>query len=347
MDFEKYTKRAKILSTRLYSGKYENLKPNQKYLYEVMKRISGGNPNVQFERDHIEMECGIDFDFNNRDNFITDFCYNKVNLEDNPNKFLFSPKTKYFQFVDFNWVSDSVVDVSWKIKTSPEPIKVGKYVYDHFEWDFDFFAKYIEKERNIDLKKDLKIKLQNLGVSFPNTATYDELFSIYNEHKNKIKKKAPIKPKNKKTKIDNTILIKGGASKKNTTEKKVSYDELLKRIEDDLESINADIHYKEGKPKYSARVYYERNPKLRTAAILEHGTICMACGFDFERVYGIHGKDYIEVHHVNPISEFDGEIEVSPADDMIVLCSNCHRMVHRKRDKTLSLEELKNLIENN
>ena len=45
--------------------------------------------------------------------------------------------------------------------------------------------------------------------------------------------------------------------------------------------------------------------------------------------YGDIGKEFIEVHHLNPISETEGEHEVDPATEMIPLCSNCHSMIHR------------------
>ncbi|EPR65481.1 hypothetical protein ADICYQ_5402 [Cyclobacterium qasimii M12-11B] len=35
----------------------------------------------------------------------------------------------------------------------------------------------------------------------------------------------------------------------------------------------------------------------------------------------------------------------SPAEDLTVLCANCHRMVHRRKDIVLSLEELKQKIQ--
>ncbi|RMD59199.1 hypothetical protein D6833_11785 [Candidatus Parcubacteria bacterium] len=73
----------------------------------------------------------------------------------------------------------------------------------------------------------------------------------------------------------------------------------------------------------------------------------MACGFDFESVYGERGKGYIEVHHVVPISRLDGETLVDPEKDVVVLCANCHRMVHRRKDNVLSLSELKLIIQEN
>ena len=70
----------------------------------------------------------------------------------------------------------------------------------------------------------------------------------------------------------------------------------------------------------------------------------MACGFNYEDFYGDYGKDYIEVHHIKPLSQNSEEVEINPEKDLIVLCANCHRMIHRKRNNVLTLDELKNLI---
>ena len=70
----------------------------------------------------------------------------------------------------------------------------------------------------------------------------------------------------------------------------------------------------------------------------------MGCNFNFEKRYGKRGKDFIEVHHTKPVSEFLEETQVNPKTDMVVLCSNCHRIVHRERNNVLSLDELKNII---
>lgn len=70
---------------------------------------------------------------------------------------------------------------------------------------------------------------------------------------------------------------------------------------------------------------------------------CEVCGFDFKKVYGELGEDFIECHHINPISSMD-EDDVTKIDDLVMLCSNCHRMVHR-REKVLSIEELKRYME--
>lgn len=55
---------------------------------------------------------------------------------------------------------------------------------------------------------------------------------------------------------------------------------------------------------------------------------CEVCSFDFEVKYGQRGKDYIEAHHKTPISELEEETELT-VDDLAMVCSNCHRMLHR------------------
>ena len=87
----------------------------------------------------------------------------------------------------------------------------------------------------------------------------------------------------------------------------------------------------------------ERDPILRESALDIHGYNCMACGFNYEECYGKIGKGFIEVHHVVPLAR-SGETDTNPKTDLVVLCANCHRMVHRRKDICLSIQELKNYI---
>jgi 5-methylcytosine-specific restriction protein A len=78
-------------------------------------------------------------------------------------------------------------------------------------------------------------------------------------------------------------------------------------------------------------------------AIKIHGTTCTVCGFNFERKYGKFGEGYIEIHHLKPHASIRGERAVDPKSDLVPLCSNCHRMIH-KPDPMLTIEELKKAI---
>jgi 5-methylcytosine-specific restriction protein A len=76
----------------------------------------------------------------------------------------------------------------------------------------------------------------------------------------------------------------------------------------------------------------ERNHKLVQAAKKIHGYKCQVCQFDFESNYGEIGRDFIEAHHLKPLSQYEeGETpRLSPEHDFAVVCSNCHQMLHRK-----------------
>lgn len=91
---------------------------------------------------------------------------------------------------------------------------------------------------------------------------------------------------------------------------------------------------------------YERNPKYREQAIKIHGCTCQICGFDFKKVYGKLGERYIEVHHKKPLFSLDEEIVPNPEIDMICVCSNCHRMLHRHRNSIITPEELTVILNN-
>lgn len=74
----------------------------------------------------------------------------------------------------------------------------------------------------------------------------------------------------------------------------------------------------------------ERNRKLAAKVKKIHGTTCQACGFDFEKYYGSLGKGFIEAHHKVPLARLKGQVvSLDPRRDFSVLCSNCHRMIHK------------------
>ena len=89
----------------------------------------------------------------------------------------------------------------------------------------------------------------------------------------------------------------------------------------------------EGRYLWRFHAERERNSSLRRKkirSVLHRGDplVCEACGFDFEQTYGDRGRGYIECHHVQPL-HVTGERETR-ISDLALLCSNCHRMIHRK-----------------
>lgn len=118
----------------------------------------------------------------------------------------------------------------------------------------------------------------------------------------------------------------------------------------DAQIDEEEISFPEGREKYKLHRYKERNRKLIELAKQRHRTNdpkmkCQVCKFSFGDRYGGLGKDYIEAHHVFPISTLTKETPVR-IEDLAMVCSNCHRMLHRKRP-WLNIEDLEKLIQPN
>ena len=101
--------------------------------------------------------------------------------------------------------------------------------------------------------------------------------------------------------------------------------------------------YQEGEVSLVSLTRYERSPAAREAALKAHGYVCSACGFDFEIVYGDRGRQFIEVHHLEQLHAGAYPRHADPAHDLRPVCSNCHRMIHR-REPMLSIVQMRDLI---
>lgn len=105
-------------------------------------------------------------------------------------------------------------------------------------------------------------------------------------------------------------------------------DERL-QVTADVEDDEVDLDIEDAR-KLREHKRIERNRRLSEKAKKHHGYVCKACGFDFEEKYGSIGKSFIEAHHLVPLSKLKGEVvSLSPERDFTVLCSNCHRMIHK------------------
>jgi 5-methylcytosine-specific restriction protein A len=74
---------------------------------------------------------------------------------------------------------------------------------------------------------------------------------------------------------------------------------------------------------------YERSRSNRALAILSHGLTCLVCETNFGEKYGSIGEGYIEIHHLTPVHLMGGQRRLNPLEELVPLCANCHRMVHR------------------
>lgn len=72
-----------------------------------------------------------------------------------------------------------------------------------------------------------------------------------------------------------------------------------------------------------------------------HGVLrCEICGLSFVEIYPeTLGENFIEVHHKTPLSQIEKTVKTT-LDDLILVCANCHRMIHRTKDCERNLELL-------
>jgi 5-methylcytosine-specific restriction enzyme A len=119
------------------------------------------------------------------------------------------------------------------------------------------------------------------------------------------------------------------------------------RAEDVEDPVDEEDEFPEGKVLFRAHRSRERNRTLiaraKAVALRRHHALrCEACDFEFEATYGKLGAGYIECHHVIPISKLSPG-ETTKLTDVALLCSNCHRMVHRRRP-WLTMSQLTALV---
>lgn len=83
-----------------------------------------------------------------------------------------------------------------------------------------------------------------------------------------------------------------------------------------------------GKIRLHKRI--ERNQRLAKRVKALKGLKCEACQFTYSQGYRGLNTDYIEAHHLIPLSDLGGgKVRMDPLRDFAVLCANCHRMIHR------------------
>ncbi len=121
------------------------------------------------------------------------------------------------------------------------------------------------------------------------------------------------------------------------TYQQIIYDSIDSSVNENSESIISEFPSFEAETdlrKMRQHLRIERDDrKLIQEVKKRKGYICECCKIDFEKTYGPIGKGYIEAHHKQPIHQLKGKvIKLDAEKDFIVLCSNCHKMIHKLDD---------------
>ena len=102
----------------------------------------------------------------------------------------------------------------------------------------------------------------------------------------------------------------------------------------------------EGRRRLHQHLAIERNQaivtRLKRSVMGRTGKLaCQVCAFDFAATYGDVGLGFCEAHHLRPIGQRK-RAGTTKLGDLAVVCSNCHRMLHRGVTSTLA--RLKSII---
>lgn len=116
---------------------------------------------------------------------------------------------------------------------------------------------------------------------------------------------------------------------------------------DDGDEEPGGIEAREGRLLTRVHRSRERNRKIvgqkKKSHLKEHGRLfCEACGFEFSAAYGDEVDHIIDCHHTKPVHTMR-EGDVTRLEDLVLLCANCHRVVHAF-SPWLTIERLKGLL---
>lgn len=127
----------------------------------------------------------------------------------------------------------------------------------------------------------------------------------------------------------------------NHPEVRMALDEPTLEIETEEDAAPAgapaldDLSADETKRRLVSHYRIERDRKIAREKVArfkaEHGTVhCEACAFSFDEVYEDYAKGVIDVHHIRPLASLLPNT-MTKLSDLMLLCPNCHRVVHRKK----------------
>jgi len=87
----------------------------------------------------------------------------------------------------------------------------------------------------------------------------------------------------------------------------------------------------------------ERSKILADNVKIRDGFQCIVCDFNFTNKYGVYGNGFAEAHHIIALSKIKRKVKTTE-DDLITVCSNCHRMLHRMEGRADDYKTLRKLV---
>lgn len=122
------------------------------------------------------------------------------------------------------------------------------------------------------------------------------------------------------------------------------YSENVKSLRQFVSEIyqNETFEFKEGDLSDRTHRYRERNSgaavKIKKKALELKSLKCKGCYIDYYHKHGELGISLMECHHLIPISSAS-HTGTTKSTDLVLLCANCHRLIHSRKEP-LTIDEL-------
>jgi hypothetical protein len=118
---------------------------------------------------------------------------------------------------------------------------------------------------------------------------------------------------------------------------------------DVLEKHPSDLSSSRDYPKIERRLVrshlqHERNSYLAEECKRRDKYRCRVCRMAFSEDYGVElGGGFAEAHHRRALSSLGGIVE-TVLEDLITVCANCHRMLHKMEGYEDDVEKLRKIL---
>lgn len=89
--------------------------------------------------------------------------------------------------------------------------------------------------------------------------------------------------------------------------------------------------YQEERRRVGESQMFARNPNLIKAAKQRAANRCELCGLNTDQLDPEIGARVLECHHLDQLADQPGDCAETRLDEVLVVCANCHRLLHAKR----------------
>lgn len=110
-----------------------------------------------------------------------------------------------------------------------------------------------------------------------------------------------------------------------------------------LDAVTADDYPAVERKRVRWHIQFERNSRLAAERKRVDRYKCGVCGEVMHKIYGDLGYEFAEAHHKMPLKQLEATTTTT-LDDLLTVCPNCHRMLHRMEGKPQDIEKLRRIV---